>query len=364
MMASIRCPPEVLLGSAATHQGLPQMTAIRFGVSRVASDLNEYVRWVKFAEACGYSMLGVGDSQLRWADCHVALTLSAINTSSITIGTFVSNPVTRHPAVAANVMSTLRGLAGDRVYFGIGNGETSVRDVGGELYTAAEFAEYVSAVRDLCGGRTARYRGHELNMLQQAYPVPLWIAGDGPRMLQLAGRLGDAVIVGNGATPELVRYAYDQVRIGAEQAGRDASAIPVWFMVRILIAESEAAGFEAYRYYLATYANTRYRYAGGLKGIPVSEDIAERLRRFRSEFSYSESLRPDAAFNANLVDRYGLREWLGRQFAVTGPVDQCIEKLQAIAAAGGTNLVLPQLHGDIWESTRMIAKQILPVLSA
>jgi alkanesulfonate monooxygenase SsuD/methylene tetrahydromethanopterin reductase-like flavin-dependent oxidoreductase (luciferase family) len=201
-------------------------------------------------------------------------------------------------------------------------------------------------------------------MLQTAHPVPLWVAGDGPRMLQLAGRVGDAVIVGNGATPELVRYAYDQVRIGAEQAGRDASAIPIWFMVRILVAESEGAGFEAYRYYLATYANTRYRFAGGEKGIPIGDDIADRLRRFRSEFRYNESLRSEMTFNADLVDKYGLREWLGRQFAVTGPVDQCIEKLEAIAAVGGTNLVLPQMHGDIWESTRSIAEQIMPALSA
>src|SRR3546814_17403491 len=57
--------------------------------------------------------------------------------------------------------------------------------------------------------------------------VPVWVAGDGPRTLQLAGRIGDAAIVGNGATPELVRYALDQIRIGAESVGRDASEIDV-----------------------------------------------------------------------------------------------------------------------------------------
>jgi 5,10-methylenetetrahydromethanopterin reductase len=339
------------------------MTRIHFGVSRSAVKLDDYVDWVRLVESCGYELLGFGDSQLRWADCHSVLAITAAASTRLTLGPFITNPVTRHPTVTANAMTTLQMLSHGRMFCGIGNGETSVRDLGRPSITLAEFEEYVLAVKGLTAGEEVVFQGHPLKMLWDVERVPIWVAGDGPRMLQLAGRIGDAAIVGNGATPELIRYAKEQVRIGAEQVGRDPADIDVWFMVRVLITESEEAGFDAYRFYLATYANTRYQAAVHRKGIEVPPEIEQRLRGFRSEFRYNESLRPDLTHNADLVDKYGLREWLGRQFAITGPVEQCIEKLEAVAAAGGTHLVLPQMHADIMGTTSQIAKEILPSFS-
>jgi 5,10-methylenetetrahydromethanopterin reductase len=336
------------------------MTKIHFGVSRSATRFDDYADWVRLVESCGYELLGFGDSQFRWGDCHAVIAVTAMNSSRLTIGPFITNPVTRHPSVTANAMSTLQAMSGGRVFCGIGNGETSVRDLGQRSVSLADFEDYVLAVRGLCAGEEVVYQGQPMRMLWDVPRVPVWVAGDGPKMLQLAGRIADAAIVGNGATPELIRYAREQVSIGAAQVGRDPAGIDVWFMVRVLITKSEADGFDAYRFYLASYANTRYQAAVHRKGIEVPPDIAERLRGFRSEFRYGESLRPDTTFNAELVDKYGLREWLGRQFAITGPADECIAKLEVLAQAGGTHLVLPQMHADIMGTTRQIATDILP----
>jgi len=131
-------------------------------------------------------------------------------------------------------------------------------------------------------------------------------------------------------------------------------------MTRIVLAPSEAAAFDALRFYLATYANTRYRNSPRAKGVAVDDDIAERLRGLRSEFRYEETLRHDLTFNADLVDKYGLREWLGRQFAIAGPAEQCIERIREVVAAGSSNVVVPQMLPDILGTTRSLAEQILP----
>src|SRR5690606_8048436 len=101
-------------------------------------------------------------------------------------------------------------LSGGRAFFGIGTGATSTDDIGRGT-RLAEFEAYVKTVRGLVAGETVVYRGHEHRMLWDGDRAPVWVAGNGPKTLQMAGRVGDGVIVGNGATPELVKYALSQI---------------------------------------------------------------------------------------------------------------------------------------------------------
>src|SRR5205814_855471 len=131
--------------------------------------------------------------------------------------------------------------------------------------------------------------------------VPVFVAADGPLTQRMAGRVGDGAIVGNGATPEIVRHALDNIRAGRVEAGKDPDDFDVWWMVRVHIAESEAAAYRDLRGYMATYANTRYREKVSEKGLQLDEDLAERVRGLRREFRYDLSLGTDTAFNAELV---------------------------------------------------------------
>jgi 5,10-methylenetetrahydromethanopterin reductase len=336
---------------------------MKLGISRLARDLDDYVEWARYVDRAGFAFLGFGDSQNRWADCWSMLAITAVNTERVRLGSFVSNPISGHPAATATAAATLQKLSHGRALLGIGRGETSIRDLGARPLPLAEFERYALAVKALCAGEAVDYHGAELRMLWQVPPVPLYVAGDGPLTQQLAGRIGDGAIVGNGASPEIVRHALAQIRAGAEAAGRDADAIEVWWMVRVQLADTEDEAFRDLRAYMATYANTRYREKVNEKGLSVPDDVAERLRGLRREFRYEESLGAVSAHNADLVDRYGLRQWLGRQFAVAGPPDQCIARLAELEAAGATNIVLPIISGDILETTRQFAEKILPAFA-
>jgi alkanesulfonate monooxygenase SsuD/methylene tetrahydromethanopterin reductase-like flavin-dependent oxidoreductase (luciferase family) len=53
-------------------------------------------------------------------------------------------------------------------------------------------------------------------------PIPILLAAAGPRMLRLAGELADGAIL-ELTTPQYVRWAWEQIRIGAAGVGRDLS---------------------------------------------------------------------------------------------------------------------------------------------
>lgn len=332
---------------------------VTFGVSRLARSLDGYLDWVRYVDE-HFELVGFGDSQNRWADCSSMLALAAASSSSVTLGPFVSNPITRHPVVAANAVATLAKISDGRAFFGIGNGETSIRDVGARPLPVSEFEAYVRTVKHLLAGEEVEYRGVPLKMLWEVDPVPICVAGDGPRTLQMAGRVADVAIVGNGATPELVRYGLEQVRIGAESVDRDPDEVDVWWMTRVMPMASEHEGFDALRFYLASYANTRYRNAPDEKGIEIPDDIRQRLEGLRSEFRYEESLRPDLTFNADLVNKYDLLEWLGRQFVITGPIERCLERLHDVVEAGARTIIVPLMTDDLMERTRELAEEIVP----
>ena len=55
-------------------------------------------------------------------------------------------------------------------------------------------------------------------------PIPMWIAGYGPKALAVAGRVADGVII-QLADPQIIQWIMDTARKAAEEAGRDPSEL-------------------------------------------------------------------------------------------------------------------------------------------
>ena len=73
---------------------------------------------VKQAEDLGASHFGVGEGPLLFSDPYQYLALAARDTSTIKLGTWVTNPLTRIPPVTANSIATLNALAPGRTFLG------------------------------------------------------------------------------------------------------------------------------------------------------------------------------------------------------------------------------------------------------
>lgn len=326
-------------------------TGLSIGAGRPVRSLDDVAAWARVAEGAGFGLLSVGDSQTMWMDPYAAMTLAAEHTSSVKIGPMVTVPRTRHPSVAACAIGSIQKLSRGRAYFAIGPGDSAIYNIGESRVTMAETEAYALAVRDLCRGEEVTYDGKTFRLHWDVDPVPFWLAGDGPKMLELGGRIADGIVVGNGATVELVEFARHHISIGAESVGRTIDDIEVWYMVPSHVAPTRSAGIDQLRFYLASYAKVRFRYDMAKKGTTISDDLADRIRSFQAEYDHTQQFSVGAASADELLDKYELTEWLAGQRLVTGPVDEIVERLEQLFRAGVRNVMMPQMLPNVVETT-------------
>ncbi len=116
---------------------------------------------------------------------------------------------------------------------GIGRGDSSRRVLGKKPVSPAELERAVATFRELTAGQEVQYEGQATRLPWAKVPPPVWIAGYGPKVLNMAGRVADGVIL-QFADPDLIAWCLGFVWQGAKEAGRDPKSIeimaaaPVW----------------------------------------------------------------------------------------------------------------------------------------
>src|SRR5438034_5015937 len=134
-------------------------------------------------------------------DTFVAMTVAAMKTTKIRLGTGVLIPSNRLAAVAANAFASLNKLAPGRIDFGVGTGFTGRRAMGLGAVKLADMEEYVRVVMALLSGETVEAEierkkrlihllNPELGLINTRDPIPLWVAASGPRARALTAKLG------------------------------------------------------------------------------------------------------------------------------------------------------------------------------
>src|SRR6188472_3844354 len=151
------------------------------------------------------------------------LALASTVTSTIGLGVFVASPNFRHPYVLARDAITLDDASGGRFLLGVGAGGDLDSGILGESRPLKErvdrFHEFTGLLDRLLREDHVDHDGEfyatrDARTLPEPVRerVPLVVAGNGPRSVSLAARLGDA----------WARYALESVELYAEMAGRAA----------------------------------------------------------------------------------------------------------------------------------------------
>src|SRR5687768_5132093 len=104
-------------------------------------------RMAQRAEADGFDGWFVVDSQNLAGDCYVALAMAAAATERIQLGTGVTNPYTRHPAVTASAIASVHAESGGRAVLGIGRGDSALAHLGLAPAPVAVFERYLALVQ-------------------------------------------------------------------------------------------------------------------------------------------------------------------------------------------------------------------------
>jgi len=183
-------------------------------------------------ERLGYDSLWIPDSHMIASDVYAVMALAAVNTSRIRIGTGVSIASTRIAPVTAASIATINRLAPGRVFLGLGTGHTAMRTMGFDPVGPSEFRDYVRVVRELLRGGQAEFhwRGksrhvefmcRRLGVIDIEHKIPIYVAANGPRALQVAGEFGDGRVSADNEPAELMPQSMGLVRAAARAAGRE-----------------------------------------------------------------------------------------------------------------------------------------------
>jgi 5,10-methylenetetrahydromethanopterin reductase len=300
---------------------------------------SEFRSMVERIDALGYSHLWVTDSSLHARNSYSYLTMAALTSPGLLLGTAVTNPVTRHPAITAVAAATVDEISEGRMILGIGAGDRPLLALGLRPARLASLRAAIRAVRELWSGAdvTIDAEGFSLREAHLRFAsradIPIFVSASGPKTLELAGEVADGVILLVGLFPEALAWAIEHVDRGAAKAGRERPHVAVFAYGAIDDDASKALG--SARSIAAWFPQT----------APVICELAgvdpELVERVRERYEGGEF--QEAADAAKL-----LPDDFVRMVALGGDARHARERIEAVAAAGADSVhVFPLGDGRI-----------------
>ena len=223
------------------------------------ADLAAAVALARRADAAGYESvwvthgLGRDALQVLSAYAHVALRVG--------LGTGVIPIYPRHPVLLAQEALTLQEVSGGRLRLGIGVSHRPMMEgaLGLDMGRPLEVVrEYVDVLRQALRGRVqhdgARYRvTWQSGVPRLPAPPPVYLAGLGPAMLELAGEIADGVVLWLCAPAYVLQQAVPAIRRGRERAGKALDGFEIVVSVPAAVTSDRGAATEIFKAELARY---------------------------------------------------------------------------------------------------------------
>lgn len=312
--------------------------------------LNECIEMGIIAERLGFDGIWVADSHSVMRDPYAILNVLAIKTEKLKLATGVTHTVTRHPAVLANSWATLHELSGGREILGIGVGESAVHNLGLKPERLVVFEEKLNTIRALIKGEKVEYQGRQIHMPWSNYNTPIFMACSGPKSLQLGGRIADGILYQVGADPSFHRYALDNIRKGAQAAGRKLDDIKLYARLACAISNDREMAREEVKGYCSIAAGTTF------KTVPreyFSDDLYQQLSNFKANYDYAEHGSNQAKHKALLTDD------IVDAIAFAGTPEEVLPRFKALLAMGVQGFVLPFSMSDAIPYMETFAKEVI-----
>ena len=325
------------------------------------SSVNGIERLREAARVCedgGMASFWVADQ--RWMrDVYVSLTDVAARTRTMLLGTRVTDPFIRHPALTAVAIATLDEASGGRAVLGLGAGGSGFSQLGIErTRPALAVRESIELIRRLWKGEELELHGEIVNWNMGALEfrcrpdIPIVIAARGPHLLELSGEMADAAIVASGVSSGGVDWARQRIAKGERKAGRPEGSTELMHMTYISIDHRpEVARQTVKRALVGTVVGSHPTYdflkANGLE-IPAAL------------FAYLDSGGRSPARIIELIP-----DAFVDKLAIAGTVDDCAEQMQSLLDAGIQHPLLapiPLEEGGEIDLLRTCVERIIPRL--
>ncbi len=292
----------------------------------------EMVETVRRAEDVGADSVWVAE-HMGYREAVACAAAFAATTSRIRLIPTAISPYMWHPVPTAMALATLAELAPGRIAVAVAVGNLlNLKESGHEpIKPVRAIGEFIEDLRALWAGETVERQalGYTLAGARMAFappgPIPVYVASSGPRVLGLAGRIADGVLLSAGLclpyTERCLAWAEDS--LGA--AGRERDAISRAGFVFCSVSPDGSEAREELRRKLA-FLFRNERQAGNLADSGVDMDHAAIIAAIaRRDMDQATALVPDAAIEA---------------FGVAGTPAECRDGLGRYLAAGLDETVL------------------------
>lgn len=293
----------------------------------------------QIAEAHGFGCAWGGEANNK--DPTVMLAAIAAATKRLKIGSAVYHILGRTPATLALQAVGLDELSQGRFLLGVGVSNPTIAKWHGLALDRplGRVKEYLEIVRRAMQGEKLNFdgefysaQGFKMAFKPSGKKIPIYLAAFGPKMSRLAGSLTDGVLI-NMANPQEVRRIVEEVKSGAEEAGKDLDALEVIVKIRCSVAKTYTLAREALSHALTYYALADY-YRNLLTRMGFGAEVEAMRSAWKSGgFHAARALVSDRLFE-------------GLPLVPATSVAEIQERIKPYAEAGATRIILPYVSAS------------------
>ena len=302
-------------------------------------DTRKFIDLAKMADDYGAEAVGTHDTAFIGGDAYVRATLIALGASRARVGLRPTNPLTREPQVMASFLASIDSLTGGRAFMDIASGDSAVLNIGYDVATRARIEDYVTCVRDLLAKGEATYQGRPQRVRWAStvtrQRIPISICAEGPKMLHLAGRIGDGVTAGTGLLPEVIKDTIARVHAGAREAGRDPADVDIWFTTRTSLDDDRDRAIQGVKASVSSILNHSMRF--GLDGKHLPGELRAKVQEYVDGYELYDHVLQEGR-NPKRMDALGLTNYAIERFALAGNASDWIKRIEQIAEAGARKI--------------------------
>ncbi|MBT8508034.1 5,10-methylenetetrahydromethanopterin reductase [Methanomicrobiaceae archaeon CYW5] len=331
-----------------------------YGIEFVPGNVNvkQVVNYCKLAEQKDIDFAWI-TNHYNNRHCYPTLAAIAQATDSLKMGPGIMNTFTDTPAAIASFMCTLNEISDGRAVLGIGPGDLSTlpKLAIDPVKPVARLKEGVVQIKALCSGEEVKktgdmeffdYDGAKLTgvtLPAKKKQIPVYIGAQGPKMLQLAGEIGEGALI-NASNPKDFEIAIPLIKESCDAVDeKKFKKFDVGAYTAMSIDQSEKKARNAAKIvaaFIAAGSPPPILERHGLDMANVGK-IKDALARF--DFGAVGGLVGDAEIDA---------------FTIAGTPEMVKEKCDDLTASGVTQIIFGSPLGpDMTNSIRLLGKYIV-----
>lgn len=287
--------------------------------------------------------------------CYPTLAAIAMNTTTLKMGPGIMNSFTDTPAAMASFFCTLNEISDGRAVLGIGPGDLSTlpKLAISPAKPVARLGEAVKQIRKLCAGEEVKKSGMEffdydgakltgVNLPDKKKGVPIYIGAQGPKVLELAGTVGDGALI-NASNPKDFQIAIPIIKAACDKVGKKGFDVGAYTAMSIDMNEKKARNAaKIVAAFIAAGSPPDIINRHGLDTGNVAK-IKDALAKF--DFKSVGELVSDKEIDA---------------FTIAGTPDMVKQKCEDLTKAGVTQIIFGSPLGpDMVNSIRLLGKYVV-----